>query len=138
MSESDQLLQRFNSIALSTKDNGKIDYRCREQLACGHPRPPKYEFHPKVQEPETQQCSGTANNGSVPCFGQVLKSGGRSRCLNVLCQDTDTAPRTRLSRCHAPVDPEKQSFRRGAARAASERSGTSNAFSVIGSSVSGG
>jgi hypothetical protein len=71
-------------------------------------------------------------------FGQVLKSGGRSRCLNVLCQDPDTAPRTRLSRCNAPVDPEKQSFRRVAARAASERSGTSNAFSVIGSSVSGG
>ena len=31
----------------------KVNYRRREQSACGYPRPLKHEFHPKVQEPET-------------------------------------------------------------------------------------
>src|SRR6266571_5282715 len=44
-----------------------INYRRREQSACGRPRPPTHKFQPKVQEPETQQCSGAAKHDSVPC-----------------------------------------------------------------------
>src|SRR6266851_5493219 len=45
----------------------KIDYRRREQSACGRPRRSQHEFQSKVQEPQTQQCTGAVKNGSVPC-----------------------------------------------------------------------